>query len=465
MLLYVYGSIIPAKDKEDKKMNIIIAGDGEVGLFLAEELADENHNITIVDPHEDLLKMVESHSDIMAIAGNSTSISVLKRANIKKTDLLVSVVHDEQINIITALLGKKLGAKRTIARVNSTDNLSVESRGIFKSLGIDELVCPENIAAHEIINLINHSAATEIFEFSDKKLSIYLIKLEEDAPVANKNLYQISQQYPHLDFRAIAIHRNSKTIIPSGNDVLLPNDLIYIITKPEGVDDLLILSGKRKIDIKSIMIAGGGRVGRTAAKQLRKGLNVKLIEKDKKKCLELSDFYDETLVINGDASDIKLLEEEGLRSFDAFVSVTNNSETNILTCLHAKKFGVKKTIALVENIDYIGISQSIGIDTIINKKLITASYIAKFTKPLKTKSIKCLSGTNAEVIEFVANPRSAITKHPICKLKIPEGAIIGGIIRGRKSYIAIGDFHIKENDKVVVFSLPEALKKVEKLFD
>lgn len=190
-------------------MNIVIAGDGELGLFLAEELADENHNITIVDPHEDLLKMVESHSDIMAIAGDSTSISVLKRANIKKTDLLVSIVHDEQINIITALLGKKLGAKRTIARVNSTDNLSLESRGIFKSLGIDELICPENIAANEIIKLINHSAATEIFEFSDNKLSIYLIKLEEDAPVANKNLYQISQQHPHLDFRAIAIHRNS----------------------------------------------------------------------------------------------------------------------------------------------------------------------------------------------------------------------------------------------------------------
>ena len=247
--------------------------------------------------------------------------------------------------------------------------------------------------------------------------------------------------------------------------MLLPNDLIYIITKPEGVDDLLNLSGKRKIDIKSIMIAGGGRVGRTAAKQLRKGLNIKLIEKDKKKCIELSDFFDETLVINGDASDIKLLEEEGLRSFDAFVAVTNNSETNILTCLHAKKFGVKKTIALVENIDYIGISQSIGIDTIINKKLISASYIAKFTRPLKTKSIKCLSGTHAEVIEFVANPRSAITKHPICKLKIPEGAIIGGIIRGRKSYIATGDFHIKDNDKVVIFSLPEAKKKIEKLFD
>lgn len=446
-------------------MNIIIAGDGEVGLHLAKELADENHDITIVDPHEDLLKMVESHTDLMTITGDSTSISVLQRANVKKADLLISVVHDEQINIITAILGKKLGAKKTIARVNSLENLSEENRNIYNSLGIDAMVCPEEIASQEIINLLNQTAATEIFEFSDGALSLFLIKLEENAPVINKTLNEIAEENPHLDFRAVAIHRNSRTIIPKGDDMFLANDLTYVITKEEGVEDLLKLGGKTKIDIQNIMVVGGGRVGRTACKLLEKNVGIKLFESDKDKCINLTDFLEDTLVINGDARDIQLLEEEDIRGVDAFIAVTNNSETNILTCLHARKFGVKKTIALVENIDYIEISQNIGIDTIINKKLITASYIVRFTMGSEVTSLKCLSGIDAEAMELVAKAKSVVTKKPICKLKIPKGAIIGGVVRGKKSYIATGDFQIQEGDKVVVFLLPEAISKIDQLFN
>ena len=446
-------------------MNIIIAGDGEVGLHLAKELADENHDITIVDPHEDLLKMVESHTDLMTITGDSTSISVLQRANVKKADLLISVVHDEQINIITAILGKKLGAKKTIARVNSLENLSEENKNIYNSLGIDAMVCPEEIASQEIINLLNQTAATEIFEFSGGGLSLFLIKLEENAPVIRKTLNEITEENPHLDFRAVAIHRNSRTIIPKGDDMFLPNDLSYVITKEEGVDDLLKLGGKTKIDIQNIMVVGGGRVGRNACKLLEKSVGIKLFESDKDKCINLTDFLEDTLVINGDARDIQLLEEEDIRGVDAFIAVTNNSETNILTCLHARKFGVKKTIALVENIDYIDISQNIGIDTIINKKLITASYIVKFTMGSEVTSLKCLSGIDAEAMELVAKAKSAVTKKPISKLKIPKGAIIGGVVRGKKSYIATGDFQIQEGDKVVVFLMPEAISKIDQLFN
>ena len=446
-------------------MNIIIAGDGEVGLHLAKELADENHDITIVDPHEDLLKMVESHTDLMTITGDSTSISVLQRANVKKADLLISVVHDEQINIITAILGKKLGAKKTIARVNSLENLSKENLDIYSSLGIDSLVCPEEIAANEIINLLKQTAATEIFEFSEGALSLFLIKLEENAPALRMSLNDIVKEHPHLNFRAVAIHRNSRTIIPKGDDMFLPNDLSYVITKPEGVEDLLKVSGKTEINIQNIMVVGGGRVGRTACKLLENEVGIKLFEVDKEKCINLTDILEETLVINGDARDIQLLEEEDIRGVDAFIAVTNNSETNILTCLHARKFGVKKTIALVENIDYIDISQNIGIDTIINKKLITASYIVKFTMGSEVTSLKCLSGIDAEAMELVAKPQSSVTKKPIHKLNIPKGAIIGGVVRGNESHIATGDFQIQEGDKVVVFMLPEAISKVDKLFN
>lgn len=445
-------------------MNIVIAGDGEVGFHLADMLSKEDHNITIIDPHEDLLNLLSSQTDLMTIAGDSTSISILESSQIKKADLLVTVLHDEKINIITSILGKKLGAKYTIARVSTPEYLNLKNRKIFSSLGIDTIVCPERRAAEEVVHLLKHTAATEIFNFSRGRLTLFLLKLGENALVINKSLTQIANEHANLNFRAIALHRNSKTIIPRGNDVFKVNDMVYAITKPEGVKEILKFGGKVKYSIKNIMIMGGGRVGRMTAKSLEKDIKIKLIEKDKKKCELLANYLENTLVINGDARNFDLLEEEGLEEMDAFVSVTDSSETNIFSCLLARKHGVKKTIASVENIDYIDISQNIGIDTIVNKKLITASYIAKFTMKAKVASSKLLSGIDAEVFEFIAQANSIVTKKPIHKINFPSGAIIGGIVRGAESFIAVGDFQIKEYDRVVVFSLPEAIRKVGKLF-
>jgi trk system potassium uptake protein TrkA len=445
-------------------MNIIIAGDGEVGFHLAKSLSYDKHNITIIDANQELLKMIESHTDLMTIKGDSTSIAVLESANVSKADLLISVVHNEHINLMTCILAKKLGAKKTIARINNVEYLTIENRELFQYLGIDSLVCPERIAAKEIINLLNQSVATEVFDFSDGKLILFLIRLDENALVLNKTLNQIAKENPNLNFRAVAIHRKSKTIIPKGTDTFEKNDLIYVITKPAGMTELFKLGGKVKIDIKNIMIAGGGRIARKTARSLQDKFNIKLLEIDKERCFKLTEDLNNTLIINGDATDIQLLEEEGISKMDAFIALTNHTETNILTCLHARKFGVKRTIALVENIDYIDISQNIGIDTIINKKLITASYIARFTMDALVTSIKCLSGIDAEVLEFLVKPNSQITKKTIQHLNFPESAIIGGIVRDNDSYIAVGNFQIQENDKVVVFALPDAIHKISKLF-
>ena len=274
----------------------------------------------------------------------------------------------------------------------------------------------------------------------------------------------IANQYENLDFRAVAIHRGNSTFIPSGDTIFQPNDFVYVITKPEGMEELMKLGGKQDVEINNIMLIGGGRVGKVIAKQLETELNIKLIEQSHERSLNLIDLLNDTLIINGDARDIKLLEEEGIEGVDAFIAVTNNSETNIITCLHAKKFGVKKTIALVENLDYIEISKNIGIDTIINKKLSAASYMIKHSMGDEVSSLKCLSGISSDVVEFIAKRDSAVTKKLIRNLKMPEGSIIGGVIRGNKSYIAIGDFQIEEDDKVVVFALPGLTHKLEKIF-
>ncbi|MCD4665724.1 MAG: Trk system potassium transporter TrkA [Bacteroidales bacterium] len=445
-------------------MNIIIAGDGEVGFHLAKMLQEENHDITIVDPHEDLLKLVESHTDLLTITGDSTDPKVLKDARVNKADLLISVLHDQQTNLLTAAVGKKLGAKFTIARVSDPGYLRKDIKELFFSLGVDKIISPESIAADDIIDLLKQAAATETFNFSHGRLSLFLLKLEKDAPVINKTLNEIAEEFPKLNFRAIAILRDSKSFIPTGNDKFLENDLAYVITKPEGIVNLLELGGKRHFIINNIMIVGGGRIGRRTAKKLAKNLNIKLIELNKERCESIADDFEKTLVINGDARNIELLQDEGIENIDAFIAVTSNCETNIVTCLHAKKLGAKKTIALVENIDYIDIEQSIGIDTIINKKLITAGYISRFTHGTEVTRLKCLSGIDAEVFEFIAQKNSSVTKKKICDLNTPEGCIFGGIIRNKEAFIAIGDFQIEEKDRVVVLSFPKAITKIEKMF-
>ncbi len=445
-------------------MNIIIAGDGEVGFNLAEALVNSNHNITVIDPHEELLKRIESHTDLMTVVGESNSVPVLRRANVDKADLLVSVLHDEHINILTAILAKKLGAKRVIARVNTLEKVKPENKKIYEELGIDVLISPEDIAGHEVVSLLNQSAATDIVTFSNGKLSVYLFKISDKAPVIGKTLNEIAQEYKHLDFRAIAIHRGTDTIIPKGEDKFEGGDLVYVISKPSAMDELTQLSGQKEEKISNIVIVGGGRVGKVIAMNMEKEINIKLIEKDPDRCLALSNILDDTLIINGDARDIDVLEEEGIENVDAFIAVTDSSETNIVSSLHAKKFGITKTIALVENLDYIEISQSIGIDTIINKKLIAASYIIKHAMGQEVSALRQLSGINADIIELIAAKGSSITKKPLKQQKLPEGSIIGGVIRDDEAYIAVGDFQIEPGDKVVVFALPGVTSKVEKLF-
>ena len=442
-------------------MDIIIAGDGEAGFYLAEALVDSKHDITIVDPHDELLKMIEAHTDLMTIVGDSNSVSVLKQANVNKADLVISVLHDETINILTAILAKKLGAKRAIARVATMENISVENRKIYEELGIDYLISPEDIAGHEVVKLLEQPEVTEIFDFSDGKLSIFLIRIEKNAPIIGKSLRMIAEEKGSLGFRAVAIHRGSDTFLPEADTVFEVNDLVYVITKRDAKNELLQLGGKKKLDINNIMIVGGGRVGKVIARRVDNDLNVKLIEIDRDRSVKLTDILDNTLIINGDARDINLLDDEGIENIDAFIAVTSSSETNILTCLHAKKFGVKKTIALV---DYIEISQNIGIDTIINKKLIVASHIIKHSMGDEVTSLKCLSGINSDIVELVAKEGSPITKSLIRDLKMPEGVLIGGIIRGEESFIAVGNLQIKAGDKVVVFALPGTKHKAEKMF-
>ena len=433
-------------------------------MHLAEALVRSNHNITIVDPHEELLKMMESHSDLMTITGDSTSTAVLQRANVKRADLVIAVVHDEHINLLTGIIAKKLGAKKVIARVNTMENLSPEVWRMYQDLGIDGLLSPEDIAAQEIISLLKKNASSETYDFAGGNLQLFMVKLEPEGEFLGKTLDQVMDQYEHIEFRVAAIHRRQSTFIPQGEEVFQVGDMVYVVTKPHAIKDIIRLSGKKQINIHNVMIVGGGRVGRITAKRLENELNIKVLEMDKERCMDLTNYLSEALVVNADARNLDLLEDEGIKDMDAFIAVTDNTETNILTCLQARSFGVKKTIALVENIDYIDISQNIGIDSIINKKLIAASYMVKYTLGAKVSTLKSLSGIDADIVEFEVRAGSAVTRKAIGQLAMPTDAIICGITRDGESYIATEDFQIETDDQVVVLSLPNAIPAVERLF-
>ncbi len=445
-------------------MNIIIAGDGEVGFHLAKQLTELSFNITVVDPHSELLKQLESESDLLTIAGEATSPRILEEANVRECDLFLAVLHDESVNLMACCLARKLGAKKTVARVSNAELLGERHRSMFRELGVDEMVCPERIAAKEITNLLNNNVATETFDFTGGLLTMYLLRLDRGSAVVGLSVKDLSQTYHSLRAHIVATVRNGETIIPHADFVFREGDLAYIISERQQLDEIKKVVGKETVKVKNAMIAGGGRIGRYAALTLKDRLSITLIEEDRRRCSELSEILGNTLIINGDATDIDLLKEEGLANQDAFIAVTNSSETNVLTCLHAKQLGVKKTIALVENTGFISLSQDIGIDTIINKKLITASYIARFIVTAEAVSSKWLSGTNAELIEFVVGKRSAATRKPIGELKVPHDATIGGIVRDDKVLLPSRDTQLAAGDRVVVFMLPKVMAQVARLF-
>lgn len=445
-------------------MQIIISGAGEIGLYLAKMLIKENHNVTLIDINDTIIKEIDASYDLMTVSGDCTTFSVLKSVKIHNADLYIAITNSQDTNILSCIFAKKLGAKKTVARVDDMEYLNPINKLTFINLGIDKMIYPELLAAKEIVGVIKQTGTTEVFEFSGGKLTLFVIKLDENSPVLNLSLIEASKLTKNKNFRAVAIKRLDKTIIPKGKDILKENDLVYIISSPDGVKDLLKLLGKEKLDINNVMFLGGSRISMKVSKFISQQLNVKIIESDPEKCLKLVEMLPNTMIIHGNGRNTELLLESGLEKCDAFVAVTGDSETNLITCILAKRYGVKQTFAEIENLDYIDIASKMEIDTIINKKLITASAIYTQTMKAEVTSIKCLTGTDAEVLEFVVSKDAIISQNRLKDIHLPEGVIIGGVVRAKKSFIALGDTQIKAKDRVVLFALPEAIHKIEYFF-
>ncbi len=445
-------------------MRIIIAGAGDVGFHLAQLLAFENQDIVLIDMDQQVLDYANTHLDVLALKGDATSIEVLQKARVEQANLVLAVTTSEKTNLVTAILAKKMGAKKVIARISNEEYMEEGNLATILSLGVDHLISPRILAAKEIKRLICQCSFTDVFEFEDGKLSLVGVTLDSTSGLVNQRLADISTFKSEVDLRPIAILRGHETIIPRGDTVLRSNDHIYFITQPHRSKQLEQIVGKKNVEIKRIMILGGDDLAITTAYLLQDSYKITIIEKSTLRCKELNEKLHKVLVVNGDYTNFDLLEEEGLSQMDAFIALTKNSETNIIACLTAKNHGVYKTIAQVENKEYVHISQNIGVDTLINKKLIAANNIFRFVRKGQVEAITSLQGVNAEIIEYAITKNNKLTRKPIKDLHFPKTALIGGVIRGDESMIPDGNFQLQIEDRVIIFALPEAISRLEELF-
>ena len=446
-------------------MKIIIAGAGNVGTHLAKLLSREKQDIILMDDDEEKLTALSSNFDLLTVTASPSSISGLKEVGVKEADLFIAVTPDESRNMTACMLATNLGAKKTVARIDNYEYLLPKNKEFFQKLGVDSLIYPEMLAAKEIVSSMRMSWVRQWWEFCGGALILIGTKMREKAEILNIPLYELGG--PNIPYHVVAIKRGTETIIPRGDDVIKLHDIVYFTTTRKYIPYIRKIAGKEDYaDVRNVMIMGGSRIAVCTAQYVPDYMQVKIVDNDINRCNRLTELLDDkTMIINGDGRDMDLLIEEGLKNTEAFVALTGNSETNILACLAAKRMGVEKTVAEVENIDYIGMAESLDIGTVINKKMIAASHIYQMMLDADVSNVKCLTFANADVAEFTVPAGAKITKHFIKDLGLPKGTTIGGMIRNGEGVLVTGDTLIQPGDHVVVFCLSMMIKKIEKFFN
>lgn len=446
-------------------MKIIIAGAYGIGSHLAKLLSRYNHDIVLIDEDEERLSSISSDYDLLTMHASPSSLKTLQQAGAAKADLFIAVTLDESLNMNICIMAKAIGAKKTVAKVNNYEFVEPELARFFENLGIDSLIYPENLAAEDIVNGLKMSWVRQRWDVHGGALVLLGIKLRETCEILNKPLKDLCK--PDSPYYIVAVRRNGETIIPGGNDELKIYDLAYFMTTKQYIPYVRKMVGKEHyVDVKNVVIMGGGNTALRALENMPEYMNVKVIERDESRIDYLNEHItnNKIMMINGDGRDLSLLNEEGIHNAQAFVALTNNAETNILACLTAKSMGVRKTVAAVENLDYVSMAVSLDIGTIVNKKAIAASHIYQLMLDTEVNNVRFLMTANADVAEFTAQPNSKVTRKRVFELGLPKGAAIGGLVRHGEGYLVSGGTQIEAGDIVVVFCYNMRMDKLEKFF-
>lgn len=446
-------------------MKIIITGAYAIGTYLARMLSRNQEELTIIDDDEERLEKIGSDYDLLTLHGSPSSVKTLKEAGAADADLFIAVTPNENENINSCIIAHALKAKKTVAQVNDAEYLEANIQKMYKELGVDEIIYPETLVARNIVNSLKMSWVRQRWDVHDGALVMLGIKLRETCQILNQPLRDLCG--PDDPYHVVAIKRGDETIIPGGNDVLECYDLAYFMTTKQYIPYIRHIVGKENyVDVKNVMVMGGGVTALRALQQMPTYMNTKVFEVDLARCEELNQLLDNnTLVIHGDARDISLLTEEGIKNTQAFVALSGNAEANILACLTAKRMGVRKTVAMVENIDYVNMAESLDIGTIINKKAIAASSIYQLMLDANVMNVTFLMSANADVAEFIPKEGSKVTRGPVKDLGLPMGITIGGLVRDGVGMLVSGNTRIQAGDSVVVFCHDMNMKKLDKLFN
>jgi trk system potassium uptake protein TrkA len=445
-------------------MNVLILGAGEIGFQLSKRLSQEKHNITIIDQNHQNVIRANEQLDAFVVEGNAASLKILKEANVEKADILAAMTNSDEVNLFACRIAKKLKVSITIARVRNPEFTDPEFILSKEEMGVDLVIHPEKETAETVVRLIKRSSATDVVEFADGKVQLMGIRLEETSPVLRIPLKELGVQLGNPPIRIVAINRKERTLIPGGDDVLVPGDQIFIISDPDYLTEYLELTGKSDTRIEDIMILGGGQIGQFIAKILGKEVNIKIIESNAEKSQEIADILQHSLIIHGDGTDVDLLAAEGIMDMDTFIAVTGDDENNIIATLVARHLKVPRTIALVNKVEYLPITPTIGMDAVVSKQVLTVNAVLRFIRYQQVASIATLPGVDAEIIEYIAQKNSKITKKPLKNIDFPKNGIVGAVLHKNELIIPTGDTQIQGGDKVVVFTLPQALNEITKLF-
>ncbi len=447
-------------------MKVVVVGAGEVGFEVSRLLEMEQHDVVVVDLNPERLAHVQAKLDVMTLQGNGTSAAVLGEAGIRDADLMIAVTAIDEVNIIACMMADRLGVETTVARVRSNALTGTETVLTASDLGIDIVIHPEESAAAEVTRLIRRAGATDVLTFADGRLDLVGIRLDARSPILGRPLYEIAAGVPSIPFRIMAIVRGMRTILPGGREMLQKNDQVFVLAQPRHMPPLIKLMGKNENRLQKIMILGGSPVGAKVAFQLssEKGKRVKLIEPRSDVAEKLAELLPDVLVIRGSATDIDLLALEGLGEMDAFVAVTDDEESNLVTCLLAKHLGVQKTVALLSKGAYIPFSQTIGLDAAVSTKLAVSREIMRFLRGKHVLSVATVAGMDAEILEMVAAPRAPITRGPLREVALPKGLLIGAVMFEKKLEIATGETCVNAGDRAIIFVLPGHVETAERLF-
>ncbi len=448
-------------------MRVVVVGAGEVGFHLAQRLSEEHQDVVVIDSDPERVEHAAQQLDAQTLLGNGAALSVLRRASVRNAAMLLAVTSQDEVNLVACLAAKRLGVSYTVARISNPDYYETDSVLSREQMGIDLVVNPERECARETFLLLQNAAFTQVAEFAGGRVQLVGLRVRDGAPVAGRSIRELREVFEGgYHYVTAAIVRNGQSLIPKPDDTIEADDLIYLIAPTSELDEVPPLAGYDRFTLKRVMIAGGSEEGLFIAQLCeQQGVECTILDRDRRRCVELAEQLPKSLVLHADATDLELLEMEGVSGVDGFVASTGNDETNLLSSLLAKEAGARKVLSLVHKFEYLKLVPAVGVDASVSPRIAAVNAILRRIRRGRVMTVASLSGIEAEAIEFVVGENCPIAGKALKDVAFPKEGVVGTILRDGEIILPRGADVMQPGDDVIVFAMPEAIPEVEALFD